>query len=162
MDVKVPFCLIVTLEIWLSNAVKVKNSGPFLFIGRIEWIFSFTECIVFGDQSSSSLLVPCSCMQFVFLFGPQQLAKWPIVLLSVPCFHLAWHSCCRDQFELLRLLQSVFLNFAGLFVRSLVILVYLLSRYQTFVSSSVSSESFSFSYIHAMLRLLPLPTYRIF
>ena len=49
-----------------TNAVMVKNSGPFLLIRRIEWTFWFTEWILFGDQSSSSaLLATSSCMWFI-------------------------------------------------------------------------------------------------
>ena len=34
-----PLSMITLIGWLLTNVVKVNNSGPFLFIGRVEWIF---------------------------------------------------------------------------------------------------------------------------
>ena len=98
----------------LTSAVIVKKSGPLLFIDRVEWIFCFTEWIVFGVQSSSvALLVSSSIIWFTLLFVRQHLAKWPIFPHFAHFFPLAGHSCCLDQFGAPQRLQSTFLNFVG-------------------------------------------------
>ena len=64
-------------------------------------------------------------------------------------FPLAGHSCCLDQLGAPHLLQSTFLNFVGFSDKSFVFLVFLLFRYLIFFSSSVSGESFNFSYMYS-------------
>ena len=111
----------------LTNAVSVKNSGPLMLVDCVEWIFCFIEWIVSGAQSSSSaLLVSSSCIWFIFLLNRQFFAKWPIFPHFVHRFPLAGHSCCLDQFGARHLLQSIFLNFAGLSPVSLLVRVFLL------------------------------------
>ena len=54
----------------LTNAVTVTNSGPLLFVDRVECIFCFTKWIVFVVQTSSpALLVSPSNNWFTFLFA---------------------------------------------------------------------------------------------
>ena len=97
----------------LTSAVTVKNSGPLLFIDRVE--FCFTEWIVFGVQSSSpTLLVSSSIIWFTFLLARQHLANRPIFRHFAHFFPLTGHSCCLDQFVAPQRLQSTFLSFVGL------------------------------------------------
>ena len=136
----------------LTSAVIVKNFGPFLFIERVECIFCFTGWIVFGVQSSTpALLVLPSIKRFTFLFARQHSAKWPILPHFAHLFPLAGHSCCRDQFGAPQQLQSFFLNFAGLSGCSFVNFNFRLFTYRSFFSSSVSGESFLYSYIYSCI-----------
>ena len=113
----------------LTNAVSVKKSGPLILVDCVEWIFCFIEWIVSGAHSSSSaLLVSSSCIWFIFVFDRQLFSKWPIFPHFAHFFPLAGHSCCLDQFGAPHLLQSIFLNFAGLSLVSLLIRVFLLFR----------------------------------
>ena len=75
----------------LTNAVIVKKSGPLLFTDHVEWIFCFTEWIVFGVQSSSfALLVSSSIIWFTFLLVRQHLAKWPVFPHFAHFFSSGW------------------------------------------------------------------------
>ena len=92
-----PLSMINLIGRLLTSAVIVKKSGPLLFIDRVEWIFCFTEWIVFGVQSSSfALLVSSSIIWFTLLFVRQHLAKWPIFPHFAHFFPRAGHSCCLD------------------------------------------------------------------
>ena len=134
----------------LTNADSVKNSGPLLFSDSVEWIIWFIEWIVSGDHSSSSaLLVVSSCVWFILLLDRQHFAKWPGFPHFAHFFSLAGHSCCLDQFGAPHLSWSGFLNFAGLSPVSLFGCVFLLFTYRIFFSSSVSGESFNFSYMYS-------------
>ena len=59
-----------------------------------------------------------------------------------------WHSSCRDQFGAPHLLQSAFLNFAGLSEYYLVVLVFVLLICRIFFFSE-SGETFNFPYMYS-------------
>ena len=117
-----------------------------------DWIFCFTEWILFGVQSSlTAQLVYSSIIWITSLLARQHLAKWPIFPPFVHFFPLAGHSCCLDRFGAPQRLQPIFLNFAGLSGCSSVGLVLRLFRERIFFSSSVSGESFNLSYMYSCI-----------
>ena len=64
-----PLLMIILIGRLLTNAVIVKKSGSLLFTDRVEWIFCFTEWVVFGVQSSSfALLVSFLIKWFTFFY----------------------------------------------------------------------------------------------
>ena len=124
-----PLSLMNLIGRFSTNALSVKNSGPLMLVGCVEWIFCFIEWIVTGAHSSSPALpVSSSCIWYIFLLDRQHFAKWPIFPHFAHFFPLAGHSCCLDHFGAPHLLQSIFLTFAGLSPVSLLVRVFLLLR----------------------------------
>ena len=103
-------------------------------------------CLVTNRLLQQFLFIVPECSLFFYLSCsfPQNGQSFTFCAI----FTIAGNPCCRDQFGTPHLLQYIFFKFAGLSVGFLVVLVFLLLRYRIVVSSSVSGESYRFSYMY--------------
>ena len=113
----------------MTNAVIVKKSCPLLFTDRVEWIFCFTEWIVFGVQSSSFIRATCFFYHYVVYFFTCAAAFGEVAYHSAFCtflssdwtFVLSWPVWCPAT------VTVAFLNFVGFPAVLLLVLFYVCS-----------------------------------